>query len=88
MSLDLAPVTYIATEASTAVAMHATKAIIYRHFVAFDAHAWRLAALLSLGMVMGSWIGKRTVERLSVERFRTVVGILLALMGAQMVVFG
>lgn len=88
LSLDLPPVAYIATEATTAVAMHATKLLVYRHFVPFDAMAWRLAALLSGAMVLGTWVGKKTVERLSVERFRMVVGGLLVALALQMIVFG
>jgi uncharacterized membrane protein YfcA len=88
LSLDLPPVSYIATEATTAVSMHAAKMLVYGHFVPFDADAWRLAALLSVAMIVGTWLGKKTVERLSVERFRLVVGGLLAVLAVQMIVFG
>lgn len=88
LSLDLPPVTYIATEATTAVAMHAVKLLVYGHFVPFDGTAWRLAVLLSSAMVLGTWVGKKTVERLSVERFRIVVGGLLVVLAIQMIVFG
>jgi uncharacterized protein len=68
--------------------MHAAKMLVYGHFVPFDADAWRLAALLSVAMIVGTWLGKKTVERLSVERFRLVVGGLLAVLAVQMIVFG
>ncbi len=88
LALDLDPVAYIATEATTAVAMHACKLIVYGHFVPFDREAWRLALLLSVAMIVGTWIGKKTVERLSVARFRVVVGVLLIALALQMIVFG
>lgn len=68
--------------------MHAAKMTVYGHFIPFDAHAWRIAALLSVGMIVGSWVGKKTVERLSVEKFRLVVGALLIVLALQMIVFG
>lgn len=88
LSLNLAPVSYIAAEATTAVAMHASKMLVYEHFISFDATAWKLAGILSVGMVLGSWLGKKTVERLSVEKFRTVVGCLLIALALQMLVAG
>jgi uncharacterized membrane protein YfcA len=88
LSLDLAPTAYIATEATTAVAMHASKMIVYGHFISFDGRAWRFAVLLSFAMIVGTWIGKKTVERLSVEKFRLVVGGLLLVLAVQMIVFG
>jgi uncharacterized membrane protein YfcA len=88
LALNLTPLAYIATEATTAVAMHACKLFVYGHFVPFDRTAWQLAALLSLAMIMGTWIGKKTVERLPVARFRTIVGALLVALAFQMIVFG
>jgi uncharacterized protein len=88
LSLDLPPVSYIATEATTAVAMHAVKLLVYGHFVQFDEMVWRLAVVLSSAMVLGTWVGKKTVERLSVERFRIVIGGLLVALALQMIVFG
>lgn len=88
LSLDLAPTAYIATEATTAVAMHASKMLVYGHFVSFNVNAWWLALLLSCAMIVGTWIGKKTVERLSVERFRIVVGGLLVVAAVQMILFG
>jgi uncharacterized membrane protein YfcA len=63
-------VTYIATEASTAFAMHASKMLVYSRYITLHQRDWIIAALLAVAMVLGSWIGKRSVERLSAERFR------------------
>jgi uncharacterized membrane protein YfcA len=88
LALDLPPLSYIATEATTAVAMHASKLIIYGHFIPLDVRALRLAILLSAAMICGTWLGKKTVERLSVGRFRVVVGVLLVVLAVQMIVVG
>jgi uncharacterized membrane protein YfcA len=68
--------------------MHASKMLVYGHFISFDASAWKLAGILSVGMVLGSWLGKKTVERLSVEKFRTVRSCLLIALALQMLVAG
>jgi hypothetical protein len=88
LSLELPPASYISTEATTAVAMHVSKIVVYQHFTAFDRAAWELAAVLSVGMVLGSWLGKKTVERLSMGRFRLVVGALLVALALQMLIVG
>ena len=88
LALNLSPVSYIATEATTAVAMHATKMTVYAHFLSFDAKAKWIALLLSAGMIVGSWLGKKTVERLPAEKFRVLVGGLLVVLALQMIVFG
>jgi uncharacterized membrane protein YfcA len=87
-SLDLAPMACIATEATTAVAMHASKMIVYGHLIPLDGRARQLAVLLSITMIVGTWIGKKTIERLSVEKFRVIVGGLLVVLSVQMIVFG
>ena len=88
LALNLSPVSYIATEATTAAVMHATKMTVYAQSLAFDAKAKWLALLLSAGMIVGSWLGKKTVERLSAEKFRVVVAGLLVVLALQMILFG
>jgi uncharacterized membrane protein YfcA len=88
LALDLSPASYIATEATTAVAMHTVKLLTYQHFMHFDARACKLAAVLAAGMIIGTWVGKRTVERLPAERFRLVVGCLLVALAVQMIITG
>ncbi len=88
LALDLPPLSYIATEATTAVAMHATKMTVYVHFLSFDVKARSLALLLSVGMIVGSWLGKKSVERLPATKFRLLVGGLLLIFALQMVIWG
>ena len=68
--------------------MHASKMAVYGQFIAFDFSVWQLAASLSVGMILGSWLGKKTVERLPVKQFRAVIGGLLVALGLQMLIAG
>ena len=80
-ALDLPPLAYLATEASTALAIHAVKLAVYQHFLRFDSRFIGLATTLGMAMVAGTWAGRRLVARLSVTRFRSFVTLLLAAVG-------
>ncbi len=54
LSLGLPPTAYIASEAVTAVAMHAVKIVVYGQTLVFGAGFWPLAAALSAAMVAGT----------------------------------
>ncbi|MGZ5056242.1 MAG: TSUP family transporter [Methylobacter sp.] len=88
LSLGLPPVAYIASEAVTALALHATKLMVYQQQLQLSEESWQLAFLLGIGMMLGTWASKRVIERLAVERFQQFVTVLLAIIAAQMVVFG
>ena len=49
---------------------------------------WALAAGLGAAMVAGTWASRRLVERLAPARFQLFVAVLLAVVAAQMVIFG
>jgi hypothetical protein len=87
-ALELPPVAYIATEATTALSLHAVKFAVYQRFIRFDPRFWWLAVTLGAAMVAGTWTSRRLVERLSVERFRAFVTFLLAAIGLYMLVTG
>jgi uncharacterized membrane protein YfcA len=88
LALNLPPVAYVASEATTAVAMHLVKWVVYESALDLGVGFWPLAACLSIAMVAGSWVGKRVIERLPVERFRLLVAGLLAATAVQMIVTG
>jgi uncharacterized protein len=87
LALQLPPIAYIATEAVTAVVMHGVKSIVYQHYLHLG-DVWFLAIALGFAMVLGTWVAKRFVERLSPERFRAFVAILLVVIALQMLLFG
>lgn len=88
LTLKLPPVTYIASEATTATVLHVVKTIVYQRYIHFDQPTWLLALALGGAMVGGTLAGKRLIERLSAERFRQVVAVLLVGVAMHMIVFG
>lgn len=88
LSLDLPPVAYVASEATTAVAMHLVKWAVYQRVVVLDGAFWSLAAGVSAAMIAGAWVGKRLIETLPAARFRLLVAGLLAVTAVQMLWMG
>jgi uncharacterized membrane protein YfcA len=88
LALELPPVAYIASEAVTALAMHAVKLAVYRRFTPFDAHFWTLALALGAAVIAGTWVSRRLAERLPVAWFRGFITILLAAVGLFLAITG
>lgn len=88
LSLNLPPVSYIASEAVTAAAMHISKTIVYQRYLDIGLTAVWLGLFLGAAMIGGTWVGKKIIEKLPKETFRKVAGILLAVVGLVMMVFG
>jgi hypothetical protein len=88
LSLGLLPVAYIASEATTALTLHAVKLVIYQQQLELPAQSWQLAFLLGIAMILGTWVSKRVIERLNADLFQQFVTVLLGIIAAQMVIFG
>ncbi len=88
LSLGLPPVAYIASEATTALAMHGIKTLVYQHYIVLSREFWFLAALMGIAMVLGTWLAKRTIARMSSETFQRFVTILLMAIAGYMVIHG
>jgi uncharacterized membrane protein YfcA len=88
LSLGLPPVAYIASEATTALAMHGVKTVVYQHYIVLDPEFWFLAALMGLAMILGTWSAKRVIERMPRETFQRFVAILLVVISGYMVIHG
>lgn len=88
LSLGLPPVAYIASEATTALAMHGVKTVVYQHYIILNHEFWFLAALMGIAMVLGTWSAKRVIERISRETFQQYVAILLVAIAGYMVLHG
>lgn len=88
LSLDLSPVAYVASEATTALAMHSIKAVVYGRFIALDRTFWFMAIVLGAGMVSGTWAASRFIARLDRVVFRRYVAVLLAVTALYMLVHG
>lgn len=88
LSLGLPPVAYVASEATTALAMHGLKTLVYQHHITLDHRFWGLAALLGVAMVLGTWTAKRVIESVPTETFQRFVALLLVAIAAYMVMHG
>jgi len=88
LSLGLPPVSYIASEATTALAMHAVKMGVYGAQMSLDGGFWLLGAALGAVMVLGTWAAKRLIERVSRRAFERYVAALLAVISLYMLIHG
>jgi len=64
---------YIGTEALSTVVMHVTKLVAYRHAAILPLRAVIIGLLLGPLMVLGSFIGKRIVDRLPEKVFIWII---------------
>lgn len=88
LSLNLSPVSYIASEAVTAVAMHISKTVIYQRYLGIGLYVLEIGLFMGIAMIAGTWAGKKVIEKMPKEKFVKFVGILLTLIGLQMMIWG
>ncbi len=88
LSLNLQPISYIASEAVTAITMHITKTIIYQKYLGIGLNAILIGLFMGFAMIIGTWVGKKIIDRMPKEKFVKFVGILMAIIGLQMLIFG
>lgn len=88
LGLNLPATAYVATEAVTATAMHVTKTVVYGRYGAMTAGTWALGLALSAAMILGSWTGKKFIERLSKEKFALLVEVLLVAAALSLILAG
>ena len=82
------PVAYVASEATTALAMHAVKTVVYQQYISLGHEFWFLAVLMGLAMVLGTWSAKRVIEHLPREKFERYVAVLLVGIAVYMTIHG
>lgn len=88
LGLNLPAGAYVASEAVTATAMHLTKTLVYGRYSLLTPTTWELGLALSAAMVLGSWTGRKFVERLPKEWFSLLVEGLLVVAAVVLIVFG
>ena len=88
LGLNLPATAYVATEAVTATSMHITKTVVYGRYGAMTASTWGLGLALSAAMIVGSWTGKKFIERLSKEKFALLVEVLLVAAALSLILTG
>ncbi len=77
LGLRLSPQAYVATEAVTAVLMHLTKSLAYGRYAALSFGDFLRGLLLGGSLVLGSWTGRRFIDRLPERGFTILVEALL-----------
>jgi uncharacterized membrane protein YfcA len=77
LSLKLPPQAYVATEAVTACMIHQTKIITYSRYTIMSWADFQSGLALGTAMILGSWTGRKLIERLPERRFAFLVETLL-----------
>ncbi|AWK53141.1 sulfite exporter TauE/SafE family protein [Clostridium beijerinckii] len=86
LSLNLTPTSYIASEAVTAIAMHISKTIIYQKYLGIGFYTIGIGLFMGFAMILGTWAGKKIIDKMQKERFIKFVGILMTVIGLQMLI--
>jgi len=86
LSLNLTPTSYIASEAVTAIAMHISKTIIYQKYLGIGFYTISIGIFMGFAMILGTWAGKKIIDKMQKERFIKFVGILMTVIGLQMLI--
>lgn len=88
LSLGLPPVAYIASEATTATAMHLLKTVIYGSLMDVPAHAIFTGFAMGGVMVLGTFCANRFIRNMSKDKFQKYVAVVLLVVGGYMLIFG
>lgn len=88
LSLNLSPVAYIASEASTATAMHILKTVIYSKMSNLTWQAFIIGLIMGVAMIAGTLAANKYIKKMDKNKFQEYVAILLCVVGLYMVIFG
>lgn len=88
LSLNLSPVSYIASEAATATAMHILKTVIYSKMSNLTWQTGCIGLIMGMAMIAGTFAAKSFIKKMDRNKFQKYVAILLCVVGLYMVVFG
>ncbi len=82
LGLGLGPAAFVATSTMTGVVVDAARTPLYLSRAGADLLAvWPIVLAATLGAVAGTLLGERVLLGLSHERFRTIVAVLVGLVG-------
>lgn len=88
LTLGLPPVAYIASEATTATAMHILKTIIYSKLIGLDLSSLLTGLAMGAAMVVGTFAANRIIRKKEKAKFQKYVSVLLCIVGAYMLILG
>ncbi len=79
---------YIGTEALTALTMHAVKLVVYGGAALLTAGSVGVGLAIGVVMVLGTYLGKRLLDRVPERVFPRLVEAVLVVSGLQLLLFG
>ncbi|MDD3663190.1 MAG: sulfite exporter TauE/SafE family protein [Candidatus Pacebacteria bacterium] len=88
LSLGLPPVAYIASEATTATAMHILKTIIYSKLTSMNLQALLVGLTMGAAMIAGTLVANKFIKNMEKDKFQKYIAILLCVVGAYLLFFG
>lgn len=88
LALGLPPVAYIASEATTATAMHILKTVIYSKLIDLDLSAFLTGLAMGVAMVVGTFAANLMIKKMEKGKFQNYIAVLLCVVGAYMLAFG
>lgn len=75
LTLDLAPVAYIASEATAAAAMHLVKTVVYGKLHLLDLTGLLRGVMIGAAMMLGNYIAMKLIGRLHNKLYQKIVAI-------------
>lgn len=81
LDYGLAGSAYIASEAMTAVIMHISKGIVYSKYALIDRDTFYIGLAMGLVMILGSFTGKKIVDRLPRIWFTRIIEAVVLITG-------
>lgn len=88
LSLGLPPVAYIASEATTATAMHILKTVIYAKLSSLTWKALLIGLIMGFTMIVGTLVANRFIEKMDKNKFQKYVNVILCVVGGYMLICG
>ncbi len=88
LSYGLTKGAYIGTDALAAVVMHVTKLPVYGQYALLDLHSITTGLSLGLVMIVGTFAGKRLLDRLPERLFHWIIEGMLLVSGVQFLLSG
>lgn len=87
LNLNLSAGAYISSEAVSALTMHIIKIVIYQKYSLINLSVLLNGLFLSIGIVLGSWTGKKIIQKMPKQLFIRFVEILLILSALHLILF-
>ncbi len=78
---------YVGTEAACVAVVHLTKTLVYRRYALVNAETAGLGLAMGAVMVVGAYLGRRILERMSDRTFVVVVEVLITGLGLFFILF-